>query len=143
MRHAINMVVGYSTAPLRMVTYLGFAVGLGGLALFTRLIWAYFTNATTVAGFTTITAMIAIFSSAQLIGTGVLGEYVGRIHAGGIGRPTYVIRDRTDRAEVAGEPGGPPGVPATAQTAAGPSAPGQPNAPARDRIRTGGSSVNV
>jgi len=99
-RHTMNMVVGYSTAPLRLVTYLGFAIGLGGLALFGRVIWAYLTGQTTVAGFTTIAAMVAVFSSAQLIGTGMVGEYLGRIHAGGIGRPTYVVREQSDVATV-------------------------------------------
>ncbi|SRR6266540_3481728 len=95
-RHTVNMVVGYSTAPLRLVTYLGFLVGAAGLVLFGRLIWLYLTGATTVAGFTTISAMVAMFSSVQMIATGILGEYVGRIHTNGIGRPTYVIRERTE-----------------------------------------------
>jgi glycosyltransferase involved in cell wall biosynthesis len=92
-RHALNMVLGYSTVPLRLVTYLGFAVGVAGLGLFTRQIWLYLDGSTTVAGFTTISAMIAMFSSVQMIAIGVLGEYVGRIHSGGMGRPTYVIRE--------------------------------------------------
>jgi glycosyltransferase involved in cell wall biosynthesis len=96
MRHTTNMVVGYSSAPLRLVTYLGFAIGATGLVLFARLIWQYLTGATTVAGFTTISAMVAMFSSAQMIAIGMLGEYVGRIHAAGSGRPTYVIRERVE-----------------------------------------------
>lgn len=96
LRHAATMVLGYSTAPLRLVTYLGLLVGLAGLALFVRLIWLYIAGATTVAGFTTISAMIALFSSAQMIATGVLGEYVGRIHAGGMGRPAYVVRESVE-----------------------------------------------
>jgi glycosyltransferase involved in cell wall biosynthesis len=96
MRHTTNMVVGYSSAPLRLVTYLGFAAGAAGLVLFARLIWLYLTGATTVAGFTTISAMVAMFSSAQMIAIGILGEYVGRIHSAGSGRPTYVIRERVE-----------------------------------------------
>jgi glycosyltransferase involved in cell wall biosynthesis len=95
-RHAATMVLGYSTAPLRLVTFLGFLVGLAGLALFVRVLWLYIGGTTTVAGFTTISAMIAVFSSAQMIAMGVLGEYVGRIHAGGMGRPTYVVRERAE-----------------------------------------------
>ena len=94
-RHALNMVLGYSVVPLRLVTYLGLAVGFTGLGLFGYVLWQYFSGATSVAGFTTVAAMLAVFSAAQLIGIGVLGEYVGRIHAGGIGRPTYVVRQAT------------------------------------------------
>jgi glycosyltransferase involved in cell wall biosynthesis len=96
MRHATNLVVGYSTAPLRQVTYLGFVIGTGGMVLFARVLWQYFHGDTTVAGFTTLASMIAIFSSAQMIAVGVLGEYVGRVHVHGMGRPTYVIRRDAD-----------------------------------------------
>jgi undecaprenyl-phosphate 4-deoxy-4-formamido-L-arabinose transferase len=95
LRHTSNMVFGFSTSPLRLVTAVGLAVGLFGLALFARLVYSYFSGATTVAGFTTIASMVALFASAQLVALGVLGEYVGRIHTGGMGRPTYIIRDQT------------------------------------------------
>ena len=95
-RHAIDMILGYSTVPLRLVTYLGLAIGGLGLGLFAYVLVQYVSGSTTVAGFTTITATVALFSAAQMIAVGVLGEYVGRIHAGGIGRPTYVIRQRVD-----------------------------------------------
>lgn len=95
-KHTMNMAVGYSTIPLRLVTWLGFLVGLAGLAMFGRLLWLYYQGETTIAGFTTIASLVAVVGAAQMIAIGVLGEYVGRIHAGGMGRPTYVIRERTD-----------------------------------------------
>jgi undecaprenyl-phosphate 4-deoxy-4-formamido-L-arabinose transferase len=98
-RHSANLVFGYSAAPLRMVTYLGTAVGLGGLMLLGRVLWQYFRGDTTVAGFTTLASMIALFSSAQMVATGVLGEYIGRIHVHGMGRPTYVVRQQVPETE--------------------------------------------
>lgn len=100
-RHTINMVMGYSTKPLRLVTYLGFLIGVCGLLLAVRLLWLYFVGNTTVAGFTTIATMVAIFSSAQMVAVGVLGEYIGRVHSRGMGRPTYVIRERVGGQAVA------------------------------------------
>lgn len=91
-RHAGNMILGYSTTPLRLVTYLGCLVGTGGLMLLAYVLWRYAHGGTTVAGYTTIASMIALFSSAQMLAIGVLGEYIGRIHAHGIGRPSYVVR---------------------------------------------------
>lgn len=93
-RHAANMLLGYSTAPLRAASYLGFLAGLVGLALGCAVLWRFATGDTTVAGFTTVASMIAIFSSAQLMSIGVLGEYVGRIHGSGMGRPAYVVCER-------------------------------------------------
>jgi glycosyltransferase involved in cell wall biosynthesis len=95
-RHALNMILGFSTKPLRLVTYLGLLVGVAGLVLFVGVLWLYFAGRTTVAGYTTVASMVALFSAAQMVGIGVLGEYVGRIHAGGMGRPTYMIRERVD-----------------------------------------------
>lgn len=95
-RHALNMVLGYSVAPLRFVIYLGIACGLLGLGLLVVILVQYFSDNIKVAGFTTIASMIAIFSSAQLVALGVLGEYIGRIHGANAGRPTYVIRERSD-----------------------------------------------
>ncbi|MEV6928773.1 glycosyltransferase family 2 protein [Dactylosporangium sp. NPDC051485] len=94
-KHAINMILGYSTKPLRLVTYLGFMIGVCGVLLTARLVWLYCIGDTKVAGFTTLASLVALFSSAQLIGIGVLGEYLGRVHAHGMGRPTYVIREST------------------------------------------------
>ncbi|WP_449063265.1 glycosyltransferase family 2 protein [Planomonospora algeriensis] len=108
-RHAVNMLLGYSTAPLRMAIYLGFLTGFIGLLLGGLVLWRFATGGTTVAGFTTITSMIAIFSSAQLISIGVLGEYIGRIHGSGLGRPTYVVRERVELSAVTGVPAQPSG----------------------------------
>ena len=94
MRHTLNMVLGYSVAPLRLVTYVGLLIGAAGLLIVVRLVWLYYQGETTIAGFTTLASLIALFSSAQLVAVGVLGEYVGRVHLHGMGRPTYVIREQ-------------------------------------------------
>lgn len=93
-RHALNMLLGYSATPLRVASWLGFLAGVFGLLLGGAVLWRFAMGDTTVAGFTTIASMVALFSSAQLISIGVLGEYVGRIHGSGMGRPTYVVRER-------------------------------------------------
>jgi glycosyltransferase involved in cell wall biosynthesis len=95
-KHTLTMLTGYSTKPLRLVGYLGFLCALFGLLLFGLIIYKYAVGATTVAGFTTIASMVALFSGAQMLAIGVLGEYVGRMHSDSMGRPTYVIRERTD-----------------------------------------------
>ncbi|MEV7006441.1 glycosyltransferase family 2 protein [Streptosporangium sp. NPDC051022] len=93
-RHTANMLLGYSTAPLRAASYLGFVAGVVGLLLGCAVLWRFAAGDTTVAGFTTIASMVALFSSAQLMAVGVLGEYVGRVHASGMGRPAYVVCER-------------------------------------------------
>jgi glycosyltransferase involved in cell wall biosynthesis len=95
-KHSLNMLTGYSTKPLRLVGYLGFLSAGLGVLLFGVIIYKYAVGATTMAGFTTLASMVALFSGAQMLAIGVLGEYVGRMHSDSMGRPTYVIRERTD-----------------------------------------------
>lgn len=94
-RHAANMVLGYSSAPLRMVSYVGLLCAALGTALFAYVLWSFFSGSTTVQGFTTLASMIAIFSGAQLLALGVVGEYLARVHLRSMGRPTYVVVERT------------------------------------------------
>lgn len=93
-RHTANMVLGYSTAPLRLASYLGFFSALFGLLLGGAVLWRFAAGDTTTAGFTTIASMVALFSAAQLMSLGILGEYIGRVHGSGMGRPVYVVRER-------------------------------------------------
>ncbi|MDP3891506.1 glycosyltransferase family 2 protein [Nocardioides sp.] len=95
LRHASNMLLGYSTAPLRLVGYLGFLCAALGTVLLGVVLWQYFTGSTTVQGFTTLASMVAVFSGAQMLAIGVLGEYLGRVHINSVGQPTYVVAERS------------------------------------------------
>lgn len=95
---ALNVILGYSSAPLRFVSYLGLLVGGFGFCLLGIVLWGYFTGKTTVAGFTSVASMVALFSSAQMLSIGILGEYLGRMHSGHMGRPTYVVRTEINTA---------------------------------------------
>lgn len=91
-RHAMNMITGYSTVPLRLVTTLGIGCAVLGLVLFVVVLIGYLVGSTQVAGFTTIVAAIAVFSGAQMLCIGVLGEYLGRLHTRSQGQPGYLVR---------------------------------------------------
>lgn len=86
-----HLVFGYSTLPLRLVSYLGLLCGAFGLVLLLYVLGAYFVGFTQVPGFTLIASMVAIFSGAQMVAVGVLGEYVARVHVSAMGKPAYVI----------------------------------------------------
>lgn len=94
-RQAANLVLAYSTAPLRLVAYLGLASALFGFALLSYVLVAYLAGITTVAGFTTLTSAIAIFSGTQMLSLGVIGEYLAELHQRGGGRPLYVVAETT------------------------------------------------
>ncbi len=90
--HTVNMVTGYGTVPLRFTTWFGFIVGIFGLGLLVWVLLQYSLGRTDVPGFTTLAAVISLFSGAQLIALGVIGEYIGRQHFRSMRRPMYVLR---------------------------------------------------
>lgn len=91
-RFALDAMTSFSTVPLRLAIWLGLAAG--GIGVVTGL-WAFtvkFLALGTVPGWTTIMIVVAFGSSAQLLMTGILGEYIGRIYEELKRRPLYVIK---------------------------------------------------
>jgi undecaprenyl-phosphate 4-deoxy-4-formamido-L-arabinose transferase len=94
-RHALTMVTGFSTLPLRLASVTGFCFTLLGLAVLFYVVAVYFLLGRAVPGFAFLASIIAIFSGAQLFSLGIMGEYLARIHLRMIERPTYVIEAST------------------------------------------------
>lgn len=92
--HAMNMVTGYGIVPLKLATWLGFACGVLGVVLLLVVLVRYMLGETTVAGFTTTVALISLFSGAQMVSIGIIGEYLGRQHFRSMQKPTYLVRMR-------------------------------------------------
>ncbi|WP_278495597.1 glycosyltransferase family 2 protein [Pantoea vagans] len=89
---AIEGVTSFSTFPLRMWTYIGlFVAGLSFLyGAYTAVNTMIFGNP--VSGYSSIIVSILFLGGVQLIGIGVLGEYIGRIYIETKDRPRYVIK---------------------------------------------------
>ncbi|QJC81503.1 glycosyltransferase family 2 protein [Pseudomonas umsongensis] len=90
---ALEGVTSFSTVPLRLWTYVG-----GGISIFAVLYAVYmvldkifFGNS--VPGYPSLMTAILFLGGVQLIGIGILGEYVGRIYIEAKHRPRYVIKD--------------------------------------------------
>ncbi|MEO7032947.1 MAG: glycosyltransferase family 2 protein [Polyangiaceae bacterium] len=93
MKFAVDGITSFSVVPLRFATWLGV---LSGLLAFLTAGWSVYTKffaAGVVQGWTAIMIVVALGFSAQLIMTGVLGEYVGRIYEEIKGRPLYITSD--------------------------------------------------
>lgn len=94
-RHAMNMITGYGTVPLRLATWFGFVFGLLGFVTLAYVLIAYLVGLTTAPGYTTTVGLVALFSGVQLVTIGIIGEYVGRAHFRSMNKPTYFIRSVT------------------------------------------------
>ena len=91
---AFDGIMSFSILPLRLATYLGVLVGAASVLYAMSAIFAHsFLNAT-VPGWTTTVVLVSFLFSVQLLVTGVLGEYVGRIYEEVKSRPLYVVGER-------------------------------------------------
>lgn len=93
-RHAVNMTTGYSSSPLRLVTYLGFSCSVFGVLIFAYVVIRFIVDHGSIPGFPFLASIIALFSGAQMFAIGLLGEYLGRMHFRSMERPPYVIREQ-------------------------------------------------
>jgi undecaprenyl-phosphate 4-deoxy-4-formamido-L-arabinose transferase len=92
--HALNMMTGFSVLPLQLASLMGFGFALFGLLMLVYVLGRYLIQGGSVPGFPFLASAIAIFSGAQLLVLGIIGEYLARMHFRMMEKPTYVIRQR-------------------------------------------------
>lgn len=97
LRHSMNMMTGFSTAPLQFASLLGFLLTLGGVAVLLWVLGRYLVQGSNVAGFPFLASIVAIFSGAQLFTLGLFGEYLARIHLRTMERPAYTVDASTEK----------------------------------------------
>lgn len=97
--HAMNMMTGFSTLPLQFANLVGFLCTLFGLCIMLFVVGRYFLYGASVPGFTFLASIITIFSGAQLLALGIIGEYLARMHFRMMERPTYAIREEQAQEE--------------------------------------------
>jgi glycosyltransferase involved in cell wall biosynthesis len=100
--YAFNLVTGFSTVPLRLVSAIGFVFTLFGLGILMWVFGRYLTYGSVVPGFVFLATIITIYAGVQLFALGIFGEYLARIYARTMDKPTYVVRETTSA--VAREP---------------------------------------
>ena len=96
MNYAIEGIIGYSTAPLRLATCLGGISAVIALiylvvVILQKLIWGI-----NVPGYATIIVLILFFGAMQLLCIGIIGEYVGRTFEQSKDRPIYIAKEILD-----------------------------------------------
>jgi glycosyltransferase involved in cell wall biosynthesis len=105
LRLAANGLIGFSDAPLKLAIWLGVAVSAFALCYGLYAIERYLTNEA-VAGWTSTIVIVSLLCGINLLMTGIVGLYIGRIYAEVKRRPLYVVDQRVgfERAASPAEP---------------------------------------
>ena len=92
-RYALDGFFSFSHLPLRLLTYAGIFVAFMGFAggLF-FILWRLLGFENSQQGFTTLVTLVLFLGGIQLIGIGVLGEYLGRVYDEVKRRPHYIVK---------------------------------------------------
>jgi glycosyltransferase involved in cell wall biosynthesis len=93
---ALEGITSFSTIPLRIWTYLGGFVSVSAFAYAVYLLIRTIIYGAETPGYASLMIAILFLGGVQLIGIGVLGEYVGRIFNEVKRRPSYIIREIID-----------------------------------------------
>ena len=90
---ALEGITSFSTVPLRLWTYIGSAVAMLSFLYGSFIILRTLILGIDVPGYASLLSVVLFLGGIQLIGIGVLGEYIGRIYSETKQRPVYVVRD--------------------------------------------------
>ena len=93
--HALNLLTGYSVAPLTLASLIGLGAAVFGLSALAFALVRALIEGTVVPGFLFLTSIITVFSGTQLLALGIVGEYLGRMYLRTMERPTYVVHQET------------------------------------------------
>ena len=88
---ALQGITGFGTLPLRIWTYIGFIVSFLAFIYASFLILRTLIMGIDLPGYASLVVIILFLGGLQLIGVGILGEYVGRIYMESKRRPPFII----------------------------------------------------
>ena len=91
--YAMEGIIGFSTAPLRLATLLGSVTGVAALIYLVCVILEKLIKGIAVPGYATLIVLLLFFSSMQLFCIGIIGEYVGRTFEQSKNRPIYIAKE--------------------------------------------------
>ncbi len=96
---ALDGITAYSRLPLRIAFYTGLLLGAGSFILLGHVLYIKIFTEEAVPGWATTSASVFLLGGLQLIGLGIVGEYVGRIFEEVKQRPLYLVREELRKKE--------------------------------------------
>ena len=93
LNYAIEGIVGFSTAPLRLASYLGSFTAICAIIYLIVVVIQKLVVGIDIPGYATLIVLLLFFSSMQLFCIGIIGEYVGRTFEQSKNRPIYIAKE--------------------------------------------------
>ena len=93
MNYAIDGIIGFSTKPLRMATYLGTLTAGAALIYLIFVVLEKLIKGIDIPGYATIIVLILLLGGIQLLCIGIIGEYVGKVFEQSKERPVYIAKE--------------------------------------------------
>ncbi len=94
--YAVEGIIGYSTAPLRLATCLGGFTAFAAMIYLIVVVLQKLILGIAVPGYATIIVLILLLGGIQLVCIGIIGEYVGRTFEQSKDRPVYIAKEILD-----------------------------------------------
>lgn len=88
---AVEGITSFTTAPLRLATYIGLCTAIGAFFFGLRVIFKTIVYGNEVAGYPSLLVVVLFLGGVQLMAIGVMGEYLGRIFNETKHRPLYFL----------------------------------------------------
>ena len=92
MNYAIEGIIGFSTKPLRMATYLGVLTAAASLIYLFVVVLEKLIVGIDIPGYATLIVLTLLLGGIQLLCIGIIGEYVGKIFQQSKDRPIYIAK---------------------------------------------------
>lgn len=102
---AITAITSFSSAPLQLVSFIGFLFLISSVILGIQTLYMWFMH-NAVSGFTTVILLLLIIGSTLMISLGIIGTYIARIFDEVKQRPRYIVLDRIDGENDGDKPSG-------------------------------------
>ena len=96
MNYAIDGIIGFSTKPLRLATYLGVLTAIAAVIYLIVVVLQKLIVGIDVPGFATSIVLTLLLGGIQLFCIGIIGEYVGKIFEQSKDRPIYIAKEILD-----------------------------------------------
>ena len=90
---ALNLFTNFSLLPLQFVSFCGVGAALVGFVLGLFYFYQHLASGITVPGYASTIVSILVLGGLQLLGLGIMGEYVGRLHLNVNRKPQYSVRN--------------------------------------------------